>query len=112
MKLGISSLKRVVATAAFGAALLGAAGATAFAQGGQYDPYYAGQSGDHRRQEKRAEKQHQKQEKQGLKSHQRQERDYYGNNGATRDHQKQERRDLKNSQRIERGNLKQHQRNN
>ncbi len=121
MKINISSLKRGVVTAIFGAAMLIGLGATTYAQGGYgYDPYYNGgqrdsyygtQNGSHRKQEKRADKRHQKAEKRDLKRHQRDERDYYGNDRDLREHQREESRAVKRHQRNEKQDRKRHQRN-
>jgi len=112
----IKSFKMAVGALGLGAGLLLGASASANAQR-QYDPYY-GQgdnhrhdNGQHRKNEKRAEKRHQKAEKEALKQHQRQERDYYGNDRATREHQRQERERLENHRRAEERRRRTHQRN-
>lgn len=108
MRLETGLLKQTAGVLAFGTALWLGAGTMTYVEA--HDQYYdRGQSGNHQKQEKRAEKRHQKNEKQALKDHQREERRYYGNDRATREHQRQEREELKYHQRYEKDSRKQHQ---
>lgn len=99
MKSKTNSVIRLAGLIVFGAALLAAAGKTAYAQGGYYDPYNNAQNNPnydgHRREDR--------QEKRALKYHQRQERDYNGNDSSTRAHQRAEKRSLKQHGRYEDG---------
>jgi len=106
MRLEIDLLKRTASVLAFGTVLWLGAGTVSSVEA--HDQYH--DSGNHQKQEKRAEKRHQKNEKQALKDHQREERYYYyGNDSALRRHQQQERDDLKYHQRYEKDRRKQHQ---
>lgn len=100
----VGSFKRIVVTAAFGAAVLFAANATANAQSGYYDPYYGQPNDGHYNQNRGTDKRHRKQEKREVKYHQADERGDYGNSRQMRRHQQQERRQVKGHQRDERYN--------